>query len=574
MLAAGVAVVTNAEEEPLLVPENAKASLETSRDTWFLGENVLVHFKLENTGGDSFQAEFGGDYRGAGFAMRYKIKATGPDGKLADDLNHANHMGGLGGNREVSVEEPYWDPLQLRHYALINQPGEYEFEITHDFGWETTDERPHPKAKITLTFVEPSPGKAAELVEKWLAAPKDPGRSFGQKGGEFPNFNLIREPVYLKPLLEAARKTGDERAVVGIASILTPDATRALLEIASDVENPAWQSALAEIQRRLPDPNMPNFWGSPVLNQMRFKSWVPGLEPDARAAARQLLGDAKDYHATSSACAVLSRIGKPEDADSLRDAITREFERLAELPEESPTPLWHLQYAAEALIVNGAEISNEPKTAGESLFYIAKLRKEKERANWPANWRSVLQQLMIQPIPQLRTAALETLPEPIEPAFFPSMQVILKSNHDQPRRRVCEFVARDRIEGFHDETIETLKTASHEDVIEAAANASATFDRLATAQILVDRIAEKEVAGVMIRQLLPLVFEAHFDGWNTHDFENAPFVERWRTVVVKHEKPLSAGERLAIPHDDLTKELIPPRFSLTMPDGNSWPVWD
>src|ERR1035437_10880951 len=46
----------NAEK---LVPAGAKVTLEVDRREYFLGENVFVHFILENTGDQPFEADFG-----------------------------------------------------------------------------------------------------------------------------------------------------------------------------------------------------------------------------------------------------------------------------------------------------------------------------------------------------------------------------------------------------------------------------------------------------------------------------------------------------------------------------------
>ena len=67
------------------VPKNAKVTLSCDREAYWLGENVLVHLKLENTGGAPFRAEFGHDYRGAPRALRFKVTATDQDGKEAAD---------------------------------------------------------------------------------------------------------------------------------------------------------------------------------------------------------------------------------------------------------------------------------------------------------------------------------------------------------------------------------------------------------------------------------------------------------------------------------------------------------
>lgn len=566
------------QEEQPEVPEDARVSAEVDRQTWFLGENVLIHFKLETAGGE-FKAEFGGDYRGAGFATRFKLKVTDENGELVPDLNHGNHMGGLGGHVEITPTKSFIRSIPLMYHAEITEPGEYEISIAHDFGWKFTPNRPRPTAKLKLTFVEPSADEAAGLARGWLEGEEYGGGTWGEKEALHPDFNLIRRPVYLETLREAAVRDGNENAVDGIASILTPEATRVLLEIAGDQKNPAWQKALDAAMRRMPSPNGPGNWfGGTILDEKRVKSWVPDLNPAARTAARQLLDSGSDYRAISTACSVLVGVGEPEDAAALSEAIDREFERIEDLPEnETHSAVWHLQHAAENLLKRGARFSSEPKTPGEMIFYLTKMRVDRGKPeSWPANWRGLLkQQLLVHANPHMRRAALEVLPRPVGQEFFQAIQVILKSDHVEPRRIACQFIAEDGIGFFKPEILTLIEAAEDEKVIEAATRAAAAIGaRWEAAQLLVWRIAEPRLASPAIRSLTPLVFQTHFHGWTSHEFESGPYVARWRAVIEKHEAAIRAGEPLAVPHPDLTKELVPPQHSLSFPDGKSWPDWN
>ncbi len=84
------------------VPEGAKVTLETDRQEYLLGENILVHFVLENAGTQPFDADFGGDYRGSSRAIRFQVTATDEAGKDAEDPD-PNQLcyGGRGGPREL-----------------------------------------------------------------------------------------------------------------------------------------------------------------------------------------------------------------------------------------------------------------------------------------------------------------------------------------------------------------------------------------------------------------------------------------------------------------------------------------
>jgi hypothetical protein len=55
---------------------NLSNAAKRSPPTFFLGENVLVHYCLENTPLTAFQISWGGDSRGASRSVRFKTTLT------------------------------------------------------------------------------------------------------------------------------------------------------------------------------------------------------------------------------------------------------------------------------------------------------------------------------------------------------------------------------------------------------------------------------------------------------------------------------------------------------------------
>src|SRR5882757_4844823 len=67
------------------VPKGAKVTLEFDRSDYALGENVLVHFVLENSGDKPFTFSYGGDYRGGSRPLRFQVTAMDDAGHPAED---------------------------------------------------------------------------------------------------------------------------------------------------------------------------------------------------------------------------------------------------------------------------------------------------------------------------------------------------------------------------------------------------------------------------------------------------------------------------------------------------------
>jgi hypothetical protein len=118
--------------------------------------------------------------------------------------------------------------------------------VYHDLGWEKRDPerdseqrnssdipaepREAPIVTAKIRFVMPNAEQARQMVETMRAMPKNPGKSWGEKGRTFPDFELLRYPVYLPIAKDMVRK-GDNRGLDMIGAMAFPEATAALLEL-------------------------------------------------------------------------------------------------------------------------------------------------------------------------------------------------------------------------------------------------------------------------------------------------------------------------------------------------------
>src|SRR5262245_3699926 len=92
-----------APPRPPPLPEGIKVTLVTERTQYFLGENILLQYRITNTGAGPFKISVGGDYRGSTRADRFMVTAaTSPGGQPVPDPTPGmkNWGGGLGGTPE------------------------------------------------------------------------------------------------------------------------------------------------------------------------------------------------------------------------------------------------------------------------------------------------------------------------------------------------------------------------------------------------------------------------------------------------------------------------------------------
>ena len=104
------------------VPAGATVRLEFDRREYYLGENVLAHFTLENTGEKPFHASFGQDSGQSGRSLRFKVTATDETGQMAEDPDPSEAVSSWnGGPVELKPGAKYVRSLALMRYCDIGQ---------------------------------------------------------------------------------------------------------------------------------------------------------------------------------------------------------------------------------------------------------------------------------------------------------------------------------------------------------------------------------------------------------------------------------------------------------------------
>jgi len=290
---------------PLPVPPHAIIQVESDRQEYFLGENVLLHYCIENTGTKPFFIELGGDYRGCGRATRFQVRAVDTAGNEAVDPYNDNNMGGLCGREEIKPKSKYYVSLRLSHYRQIDRPGTYTITVKHDLGWKETPATQTPVAEWKLTFKKPTPAEAKELLAAMLNAAEekqDDDYRHARKTKPYPNLNGLRDPVYL-PELIALLPSKSTHVLDGIASIATPTATEALIRAANDDDRAFALHAGRHLLCRVPLPEpkddfealarevgkMMSWENQEVLDKFIADSWQRRYAADVRRVARKML---------------------------------------------------------------------------------------------------------------------------------------------------------------------------------------------------------------------------------------------------------------------------------------------
>jgi hypothetical protein len=454
------------------VPPSAKVTLELDRDWYFIGENVLVNFVLTNAGEQPFQASFGGDYRGAGRHLRFKVTATDEQGHLVEAPEPSPQcFGGMEGEAKLQPGESHIESLPLMRYRRIDHAGRYTVRVTHDFGWKEGEPK-RPIGEVKLTFRLPSPAEAEKVVEDMEKLPEDPRTSFGNRSVAYSDFSCLSHPVYLEPLMRRADK-GKLQALEGISAMATPKATRALLTMAEAPESKLAKEALGVLIERLPlraeiapvaNPPQADIYQARRLLSRR--AWDPKLTERVRALGIRLLAT-PEKDAVGSGARLMESIGVSSDREVVVAALGRTLDAMfppRDDPKDNilklPKPLPELLRAADAL-ERGAPASHEDirGDAGFLLYFHSFAGKAGPR---PDDWQRLLETFGEYSRYPIREAALLSIPEEVPPGLSKFVRGRLEDPDRGVVRAACAVAGRTKDRSFVKPLLEIIATENHE----------------------------------------------------------------------------------------------------------------
>ena len=567
------------------VPAHAVATVETDRDSFLIGENVLLHFTLENAGPEPFVASFGGDYRGARRAQRFKVAATREDGSVAEDpFPFFMCWGGFGGPLTLAPGSNYACSLPLLSYCQIETPGDYSIRVSHDYGWKE-GERKRPVAETRISFRLPDAAEAEQVVERMLALSEDPNGTWGRRTRDYADFSCLRHPVYLAPLLRRIR-AGERRLFVGLELIPTPDATEALIRLAGDPDPDLAFAAATALANRLPipadDPRCPTSGSFDWLSSRRRlaeRAWSPDFAPDARAAALRFL-DRTNVPDVALGARLLASIGVAEDAPALLAALDRAVDSCFNPrrdPKDNildfPAPIPDLVYALDLLRARGYVLGEPPRGKGQALLCFLALAKEPPPR--PDGWLRRLDVDASSGKFPLREAALRSIPSPLPPEAKP---LVLRAFDDADLgvvRAACAVAGKSGDPDFLRPLLDIVAAERHEWLLREASQAAqalgAGFDLLETWS---DRLGEERLYPLALDSLqtaLDVPAGNHSGRTDLPRAERLALRTAWEDFLARHADDLRAGRRFNVDDPAVSPALAGRARQWRFPDGSVWP---
>ena len=569
--------------EVLPVPEGAHVALLLDKEQFFLGENILVHYRLENRGNQPFSVSMGSDYRGASRHLRFRVTAVGKDGKLVADPNPSGMcMGGIGWRKELKPGEAMVHSIPLIRHCRFERPGAYTVRAVHDLGWKRTKERKIPVGKVTIKLAMPTAAQARAVAEDMYRLPKDPNRTAGERCGPYADFLALRHPVYLPVLLKRA-KMGCEDALTAIGQIPSPEATQALIDLLARESRAAGPSVARQLHKRLPIPARPEYntaWMRKAMAPRRHlaeKSWRPDFAPLVRTAAKALLAR-PDGASVREGAALLADIGLDEDFPALVRALDAQAARSQPEPDQPkavPSAARQtrqaLLRALTAMIRRGARPPLDPKSPGEILAYLAAIASRKDFR--PEGWQGRYTAFLTHDVPVCRERALSSLPTP--EAFAKLIAKRLADPDVHVLIAACHAAGRAKAPELKKPVLGVLGKARSWLLLGAAFNAAVALGGYGDAlEVVASRLdADKDTARHCFQHLVGVV--EGVNGWGSEGqpdvAERQRLKTRWLAFIRAHRDELNAGRRFKIGHPALKPDLFPRGFRFHRTGQPSWP---
>lgn len=533
------------------VPPLVKVTADSDRDHYFLGENPLIHLTVENRGRLPLHVSAGGDYRGGTRANRFKITVRDTGGHLiADPMPAQVMMGGIGADRTLKLGEAFTISAPLMRYALIENPGTYTIEISHDFGWYPTTARPIPAARLSLQFAEPNETQvrtifAAASLNNGLPSVNSRGQSFG-------DYTCLRFPCYL-PVLQSAATGGNAKAVIAIGHIRGSLATESLLKLAANSEFSAdvRRTALEMLADRAPYPASISHYAPQLVvapDLLREGAWTDVLRADTLRLVRELLSTDTDL--TAPSLDLVSALGTAEDAIrilTILDASLVDNAPQGGLTQSQGQRLYKSIEALRSLLRKGWGIPAKPTSTAEIYLTFSLL--ERGQLPYSTEIETLARSNLRHPSLIVRRKAYDTIRQPVPDDLLPAVRSDLQRNTPGLRDGVLGYIWRTQDTRLLPDLIERLENnRDRHQQDQLISHTLALAGPRKIIPILIGQLSQPSIALENLDQLTQLVMDrrpASFRGvkWQQANFD--ALQTAWHQFYAHYEERILSGKKFS-----------------------------
>jgi hypothetical protein len=518
--------------------------------SFFLGENVLVHYCLKNSSAATIQITLGTAHQ------RFKVTATDERGTAVPSQSPFD-FDELIVPSTIRPGGQWCHSVSLLQYAQIERAGAYIIGVAYDSSSLPNNLDSVPETRTSITFVMPSPDEAESVVAAMESRKERPIVVTGKISPPYQDFSVMRCGIYLPPLLRRIR-AGNIAAIEGIRVIPTPDATRALIDLTQDLRPEVVRRAAGALTWRLPPAlggtlgTLGGFGSYPTL---AAASWRPEFGPDARATARKLLTWPDEWDIRAGAFTTAA-VGEVDDAPAVSASLSSNVSRRGVMQE--------LTRAAEGLVGRGyVPPAPNDDAVGDMTIWLVALG----RGARPSGWEDVAGRALNHAVSYVREAALNRIPVPVPESLIPVIRKTFDSRDPNEQGAACRFATRSKLAELRGAAMDVFEKSTDTMTLNDAANAVAVLGtREEYVAAFVDRLADPQSH---VPDSWP---SAEFVRWNKRVWRlNRHFGTRSARTFQEMENvrgPASSGHRVR-PQDFFGRRFGSGRSRSSRPDNSS-----
>jgi hypothetical protein len=564
--------------KPGKVPAGLEVSLVADKTNYFLGENILLHYRIHNASSNTFKISVGGDYRGSTRADRFIVTAVSADGIPVADPTPLmrNFGGGLMPNSDIKPGEDWFENVWVIEYCRFDAPGSYTIHSFHDLGFGEHMAADPRETSCTIPLRAPSEAEAEAILVEAEKAKPNYGNTWGKKGQARLDYHGIRWPIFLEPLERRARR-GNTDALEGIAGIRTLDATRALVRLLEHTNIAFAAKAAQQLEVRLPHPEI-DFtgpWGKERRQFVIESAWDESLGRAVREFCVRLLMQ-KERGGILTATSLLRLIGTTNELPALKRALAyavvqTNAEYLSDI--HYPAPIRVCDALAGTMLGLDAKIADkfDPDESPENLLLYLNQHGGADKTFSDADVR-YFSKAMRYDLPYLRMKALENLSKEIPAALEDDITHCLNDNNLGVQNYA--FLAAQRMQNpaQRDIALAVLKTADDEWLRQ---NAQQLADKYGSryesamawcAHLVAPKDNNDYTLHDALRELLHMTTGRYSGGGGFYpsftDKDAKALRERWEKFLTENRNQINTGKPFTNQLTGVPSDLVPPGWTL------------
>jgi hypothetical protein len=563
---------------PGKLPAGLEVSLVADKTNYFLGENILLHYRIHNASSNTLKIFVGGDYRGSTRADRFTVTAVSADGvPVADPTPFMRNMGGgLVPNSDIKPGEDWFEEVWVIEYCRFDAPGSYTIHSYHDLGFGEQMPADPRETSCTIQLRVPSEAEAEAILVEAEAAKPNYGNTWGKKGEARLDYHCIRWPIFLEPLQRRAQ-TGNTDALEGIAGIRTLDATRALVRLLEHTNIAFAAKAAQQLEVRLPHPesDFTGPWGKERRQFVIENAWDESLGQPVRECCVRLLMQ-KERGGILTATSLLRLIGTTNEMPALKRALAyavvqTNAEFLSDV--HYPAPIRVCDNLAGTMLGLDARIADEydPDESPENLLLYLTQHGGADKTFSGVDVRCFYKALRYD-LPYLRMKALENLPKEIPAALEDDITRCLSDNNLGVQNYAFLAAQRMHNPAHRDIALAVLKSADdqwlRQNAQQLADKYGARYESALAwcAHLVAPKDDNDYTLHNALTELLHMTTGRYSGGGGFYpsftDKDAKALRERWEKFLTENRNQINAGRTFTNQPTGVPSDLIPPGWTL------------